>query len=147
MRVSGTLHIRPISEASRLTTSYICRQMLKSIWISYWTIIIGSKKVQQIILLLYACLTNHAVSSPIGWNHWVMQVWTLKFFSAHSTRGASASAVASNGISVADILKMVDWSQEILLQAHKELTKSHSRPQQWLTSYWSYSPLGQKDTR
>ena len=36
----------------------------------------------------------------------------ISIFTAHSTRGASASAAADSGINTSDILKAADWSTE-----------------------------------
>ena len=49
-----------------------------------------------------------------------------EIFSAHSTRGASASAAARGGVTLEDILKAANWSSESVFQRfyHKELDRA-----------------------
>ena len=41
-----------------------------------------------------------------------------KDFKAHSTRGAAVSAAYSQGMSVADIVKIADWSSDNMFKTH-----------------------------
>ena len=86
-----------------------------------------TENTQNLLFISYVKPHKPVTSATIA--RWVKTVLSLAgidgVFTAHSTRGASASAAARAGVALSDIMEAADWSREstfkkILPQTHSE---------------------------
>ena len=75
-----------------------------------------SKERKQSKLFL-SCIKSYSPVKPCSLARWLKEILVevgYQDFKAHSTRGAAVSAAYSQGISVADIIKIAAWSSDML---------------------------------
>ena len=89
-------------------------KLSKAVWKSDKKLMAEDRNTQNLLFIYYVKPHKPVTSATIA--RWVKTVLSLAgigdVFTAHSTRGASASAASRAGVALSGIMEAADWSRE-----------------------------------